>query len=64
MNFHYPVLSGVGKIVDSLWYILQASDDIRETFRDKPMVGFRRPRKLKDELVKSRLKRHREESGK
>ena len=61
MNF-YPALSWVGKIVDSLWYILQASDDIRETFRDKPMVAFRRPRNLRDDLVKSRFKRHREEN--
>ena len=28
MNFH-PAFSGVRKIIDSLWYILQASDDMR-----------------------------------
>ena len=61
MNFH-PPLPGIGKIVDSLWYMFLASDDMRETFRDKPMVAFRRPRNLRDELVKSRLKRHREEN--
>ena len=61
MNFH-PALSGVGKIIDQLWYMFQASDDMRETFRDKPMMAFRRPRNLRDELVKSRLKRHREEN--
>ena len=61
MNFH-PALSGVGEIVDSLWYMFQASDDMKETFRDKPMVAFRTPRNLRDDLVKSRLKRLREEN--
>ena len=60
MHFHYPVLSEVGKIVDSLWHIIQASDDIKETICDKRMVAFRRPRSLRDDLVKSRLRRHRE----
>ena len=61
MNFH-PPLPGIGKIVDSLWYMFLASDDMRETFRDKPMVAFRRPRNLRADLVKSRLKRHWEEN--
>ena len=61
LNFH-PAFSGIGKIIDSLWYTLQASDDMRTVFVDKPMVASRRPRNLWDDLVKSRLKRHREEN--
>ena len=60
MNFHLA-LSGVGKIVDS-WYIFQASDNMRVIFHDIPMVAYRRPHNLRDDLVKSKLKRYREES--
>ena len=34
---------------------------MRVIFVDKPMVAFKRARNLDDDLVKSRLKRHREE---
>ena len=55
INFH-PALSGVGKIVDSLWPILQASDDVRQVFKEKPLVSYRRPRNLKDKLVGAKFK--------
>ena len=35
---------------------------MRAVFVDKPMVAFRRLRNLGDDLVKSRLKRHRKEN--
>ena len=62
MNFH-PVFSALEKIIDSLWYTLQTLDNMRAVFVDKPMVAFRRPRNLEGDLMKSRLKRHREENG-
>ena len=55
VNFH-PVLSGIGKVVNSLWPILHASDDMKRVFGEKPIVSFRRPRNLKDELVRAKLK--------
>ena len=38
MNFH-PALSGVRNIIDFIWPILHASDDMKEIFGDKPMVA-------------------------
>ena len=43
-------------MVNSLWPILHASDDIKRVIGEKPMVSFRRPRNLKDELVRANLK--------
>ena len=53
VNFH-PALSGIGKIVHSLWPILHASEE--GFFGEKSIIAFRRPRNLKDELVRSKLK--------
>ena len=55
MTFH-PALSGVGKIIDSLWPILHASKDMRSIFEEKPVTVYRRPKNLKDNLVESKLK--------
>ena len=49
-------LSGVGKIVDSLWPILQASDGMAKIFNEKPKIVYRRPRNLRDSLVRARVK--------
>ena len=55
LNFH-PALSGVRSIIDSLWPILHASEDMKKVFGERPMVNYRRPRNLKDELVRANLK--------
>ena len=39
-----PALSGVRNIIESLWPILRASDDMIRIFGEQPMVVFRRPR--------------------
>ena len=49
VNFH-PALSGIGKIVYSLCPILYASGDMREIFKEKAVVSYRRPKNLKDSL--------------
>ena len=54
INSH-PALSGVGRIVDSLWPILQASDDMRQVLKKKPLVSYKRPRNLKDKLVRAKF---------
>ena len=56
MHFH-PALSGVGKIINDLWPVLQSSEDMRRIFREKPVVAFRRPRNLRDSIVRSKVKR-------
>ena len=57
LNF-YPAFSRVHEIVESLWPMMQASDDTRQIFKDKkPLVSFGRPRNLADNLVRSKIKR-------
>ena len=53
LDFH-PAFSGVRGIVESLWPMLLASDDINEIFKDKKRL---RPRNLADNLVRSKIKR-------
>ena len=56
LNFH-PALSGVSQKVKSLWPVLHASDEMKEVFKDiKPLISFRRPRNLADNLVRSKIK--------
>ena len=57
LNFH-PALSGVGEVVNSLWPILQASEGMRGILGDmKPLISFRRPRNLADNLIRSKVKK-------
>ena len=60
VNFHLA-LSKINSIIDSLWPLLQAWENIKKEFGEKPIVAYRRPRNLKDELVKARVKRLGEE---
>ena len=55
VNFH-PALSGIGKVVNLLRPILHASEDMKRVFGEKPIVSFRTPKNLKDELVRAKLK--------
>ena len=56
LDFH-PAFSNVRGIVESLWPMLQASDDFKKIFKDKkPLISFRRPRNLADNLVRSKIK--------
>ena len=53
LNFH-PAFSRVREIVESLWPMLQVSDDTGQIFKDKkPLIYFRRLRNLADNLVRS-----------
>ena len=57
LNFH-PALSEVNDKVNSLGSIMHASDEMKEVFKDKrPLISFRRPRNLADNLVRSKIKR-------
>jgi hypothetical protein len=57
LNFHHALL-GVGEIVNSLWPVLQASEDMRGILGDmKPLISLRRPRNLADNLIISKVKK-------
>ena len=50
-------MSGVSQKFKSLWPVLHASDEMKEVFKDtKPLISFRRPRNLADNLVRSKIK--------
>ena len=61
LNFH-PGFSEVKSIIDSLWPILNASEDRKKVSGKRPMVTYRRPRNIKDELVRAKLKGENNES--
>lgn len=54
VDFH-PALSGIGKILNSVWPVLHCSDDMKRIFGERPVVSYWRPRYLKDSLVKAKL---------
>ena len=58
-NFH-PALSGNSRIISPLWSILHALKDMKSVFEENPIVAFRRPRNLRDELVRSKLNKVRD----
>ena len=39
VNLH-PALSGIGKIIESLWPILDVSEGMKKCFEEKPMVAY------------------------
>ena len=47
----------ISQKVTSLWPVLYASDEMNEVFKDtKPLISFRRPRNLADNLVRSKIR--------
>ena len=63
VNLH-PALSGIGKIIESLWPILHVSEGMKNIFEEKPKVAYRRPRNIKDEIVCSKVKKVNNENTK
>ena len=56
VNFH-PTLSGIGKIIESLWPILHVLEGMKKVFERKIMVAYGKLRNIKDEIVRSKVKR-------
>ena len=44
-------------IIESLWAILLVTVGMKKVFEEKPVVAYRRPRYIKDEIVRSKVKR-------
>ena len=55
LDFH-PALSGIDSIVNAMWPVLQSSEDMKRAFLEKPIIAYKRPRNLKDLIVRSKLK--------
>ena len=53
---YYPDLPKARGIVDKHWSIIDSSDHLSTVFPQKPIMAYRRPKSLKDHLVRARLK--------
>ena len=47
----------MGKIIESLWEIFHVSVGMKNIFEENPVVAYRRPRYIKDEIILSKVKR-------
>ena len=61
VEFH-PALKEINGIVEALWPILETSERMRDVFGSRPIVSYKRPKNLKDSLVRSKVKKAREVS--
>ena len=62
MNFCLA-FSRISRIISQLWPILHALKDMKKVFGENPTVAFRRPKNLRDELVRSELNKVRDKMG-
>ena len=53
---YHPDLPKVRNIVGKHWPIIKSSDHLNSVFPQKPIMAFRRPKSLRDILVRARLK--------
>ena len=53
---YHPDLPKVRDIVDKNWSIIESSDELKDIYQRKPVMAFRRPKSLRDFLVRARLK--------
>ena len=53
---YHPDLPKNRDIVDKNWSIIESSDELRDIYQSKPAMAFRRPKSLRDFLVRARLK--------
>ena len=53
---HHWDLPKVRDIVDKNWSIIESSDELKDIYQSKPVMAFRRPKSLRDFLVRARLK--------
>ena len=56
MLTYHPDLPKVRDIVDKNWSIIESSDELKDIYQSKPVMAFRRPKSLRDFLVRARLK--------
>ena len=53
---YHPDLPKVRDIVDKNWSIIESSDELKDIYQRKPVMAFRRPKSLRDFLVRAGLK--------
>ena len=50
---YHSNLPPVGKIISDHWNILQTKPKLRRTYKERPLVAYRKPKNLRDLLVKA-----------
>ena len=50
---YHSNLPPVGKIINDHWNILQTKPKLRRTYKERPLVAYRRPKSFRDLLVKA-----------
>ena len=53
---YHPDLPKVRGIVDKHWPIIDSSDHLSTVFPQKPIMAYRRPKNLRDHLVRAKLR--------
>ena len=56
-----PDLPPVRRIVNQGWKLLHEDERLRKVFKNRPIIGYRKPKNLKDLLVRSKLVYEQEE---
>ena len=63
VTFH-PDGPNFRNIIRKHWGIIESVDEVKNVFGDQPMVAFRRPKNIKDHLVRAKInKPHTKQSG-
>ena len=52
---YHPIVKKLGKLIKDLLPFLYSDDDVQKFFSSPPMVSYRRARKIKDYIVRSKL---------
>ena len=52
---YHPKIKKLGKLIKDLLPFLYSDDDVQKFFSSPPMVSYRRARKIKDYIVRSKL---------
>ena len=55
---YHPVMSSLNQIFKQLQGIVGLSPEFARVLKEKPLLSFRRPKNLKDHLVRSKLRRN------
>ena len=50
-----PALPSVSKILQKHWRVMVTDPNLKQVFPKPPMVAFRRPKNLRDKLIKAKL---------
>ena len=57
---YHPKLPNIRNTIDKQWHIIDKSKNLTKMFPEKPVIAYKRPKSLKDILVRSKLTTNKE----